>query len=484
MELTETQARPGLDPADWDALRALGHRMLDDMIDHVAGIADGPVWTRMPDALRDELRAPLPHAPDGAAAAYDEFRRLVLPHATGNLHPRFMGWVHGGGTPVGMLAELLAGGLNANLGGRDHAPIEVERQVIRWAAEMVGLPDTASGLMVTGTSIANMIGLLVARTRALGVETRRQGLRGARLTAYTSAAAHGCIPRAMDMAGIGSDQLRLIQCDEEHRIRLPALAEAVARDRRDGARPFLVVGTAGTVDTGAIDDLRALAEFCAAERLSFHVDGAFGALAMLSPALRPMLAGIERADSVAFDFHKWGQVPYDAGCILVRDAADQLATFGQNVAYLRREARGLAGGHPWPCDLGPDLSRGFRALKVWMTIKAYGADRLGAVVEECCALARRLAARIGAEPALELLAPVPLNIVCFRVREGAADLDRLNADIVADLQEAGIAAPSTTTIGGHLAIRAAIVNHRTSPTDIDALIDAVLDTARSRQLGL
>ena len=459
--------------------------MVDDMVDHLASVADGRVWTPMPGHLRDELRSPLPREGAGAEEAYAAFRRLVQPYATGNLHPAFMGWVHGGGNPVGMLAELLAGALNANLGGRDHAPIEVERQVIRWSAEMLGLPSAASGLLVTGTSIANFIAVLVARTRTLGGAVRAQGLGAAKLTAYASAAAHGCVPRAMDMAGIGSGQLRLVPCDAEHRMRLDALREAVAAARRAGALPFLVVGTAGSVNTGAVDDLDALAAFCAEEGLRLHVDGAFGALAALSPTRRAMLRGIEQADSVAFDFHKWGQVPYDAGCILVRDEADLLATFGQDLAYLRREARGLAGGHPWPCDLGPDLSRGFRALKVWMTLKAYGADRLGAVVDRCCDLAQRLARRVEAEPALELLAPVPLNIVCFRVRlkdaGSAQDLDRLNADIVADLQEAGIAAPSTTTIDGRLAIRAAIVNHRTTERDVDRLVAAVLEAARARR---
>ena len=474
-----------LDPEDWSGLRALGHRMVDDMVDHLAGVAAGPVWTRMPDALRSELHAPLPRAGEGPGAAYAAFRRLVQPYSTGNLHPMFMGWVHGGGNPVGMLAELLAGALNANLGGRDHAPIEIERQVIRWSAEMMGFPASASGLLVTGTSIANFIAVLVARTRALGPEARRNGLGGVRLAAYASSAAHGCIPRALDMAGIGSEQLRLVPCDGEQRMRLDALGSMIAADRRAGILPFLVVGTAGTVDTGAVDDLGGIARLCAAEGLRFHVDGAFGALAMLSPTRRALLAGIERADSVAFDFHKWAQVPYDAGCILVRDEADLLATFAQDVTYLRREARGLAGGHPWPCDLGPDLSRGFRALKVWMTLKSYGADRLGAVVDQCCALAQRLAGRVAAEPALELLAPVPFNIVCFRVRpsaaSGAEDLNRLNADIVADLQEAGIAAPSTTTIGEKLAIRAAIVNHRTTERDVDRLVPAVLAAARARQ---
>jgi glutamate/tyrosine decarboxylase-like PLP-dependent enzyme len=245
-------------------------------------------------------------------------------------------------------------------------------------------------------------------------------------------------------------------------------------------RPFLVAGTAGTVDTGAVDDLAALADVAEREDLWFHVDAAYGAMAMLAPSLRPLLQGIERADSVAFDFHKWAQVPYDAGCIVVRDAARQVESFGAEAAYLRREQRGLAGGGIWPCDLGPDLSRGFRALKVWMTLSVYGADRLGEVVAQTCELAAALAARVDREPALQRLAPVALNIVCFRFTAATGDLDRLNADIVADVQESGIAAPSTTMVNGALAIRAAIVNHRTNRADIEIMVDAVLEAGRAR----
>ena len=469
-----------LDPADWSALRALGHRMIDDMFDHLQTLRDGPVWQPMPDPLRQELRQPLPRLPQTPESVYETFQRLVQPYSTGNLHPRFMGWVHGGGNPVGMLAELLAGGLNANLGGRDHAPIEVERQVIAWSAEMLGFPAGASGVLVTGTSIANLIGVLVARSAMLGPGVRSEGVGGTRLVAYTSAAAHGCMPRAMEMSGLGRDALRMIPCDADGRMRLDLLGRELEADRSAGAQPFLLIGTAGTVDIGAIDDLAALAVIAAREGLWFHVDGAFGAVAALSPKLRPKLAGIDRADSVAFDFHKWAQVPYDAGCIVVRDQARQLETFSAEAAYLKRETRGLAAGGVWPCDLGPDLSRGFRALKVWMTLSVHGSDRIGAIAEQTCALAAMLAARVDREPALQRLAPVALNIVCFRYIAATGDLDRLNADIVADLHESGIAAPSTTMVSGLLAIRAAIVNHRTEETDIAILVDEILAAGHRR----
>ncbi|HKJ73655.1 MAG TPA: aspartate aminotransferase family protein [Alphaproteobacteria bacterium] len=466
-----------LDPADWDDLRTLGHRMLDDMLDYVQQIRDRPVWREMPDEQRGTFRSALPSNPTDAASVYDEFTRTVVPYALGNVHPGFMGWVHGGGTPVGMLAEMLAAGLNSNLGGRDHAGIEVERQVVDWVRQIFEFPDTASGLFVTGTSMANLLAILVARRWALDQSCRTEGItaRGSSLRAYTSRAAHSCIARAMDFAGFGSDALRVVDTDRQHRMNVSALRAAIETDRKAGLEPFLVIGSAGTVDIGGIDDLEAIAGICLDERLWFHVDGAFGALAKLSPDLAPRLAGIEQADSIAFDFHKWGQVPYDAGFLLVRDATHHMDAFASPAAYLRREARGLAAGSPWPCDLGPDLSRGFRALKTWFTLKTFGTERLGQSIARSCEVARYLEARILAEPKLELLAPAQLNIVCYRYR--SEDPDAFNAALAVAIQESGIAAPSTTILGGKLAIRAAVVNHRTRENDVDALIDATLSLA-------
>ena len=482
--LRETPLRPEasetLDPKNWDELRAQAHRMLDDMIDYIASVRDRPVWQPIPDAVRARFREQLPREASDLGEVYRTFADFVAPYATGNVHPGFMGWVHGGGSAVGMLAEMLAAGLNANLGGRDHVPIEVERQVVQWMREMFAFPKTASGIFVTGTSMANLMAVLVARTAALGKLARQQGIGndGGLLTAYTSKAAHGCISKAMDIAGFGSDALRCIGVDQSHRIELASLRAQIARDREVGFKPFLVVGSAGTVDIGAIDELGELAALCAEENIWFHVDGAFGALGILSPALAPLLSGIERADSIALDFHKWGQVPYDAGFLLVRDGERHRDAFAAPAAYLRRETRGLAGGSPWPCDLGPDLSRGFRALKTWFTLKTYGTEKLGAIITRSCALAGYLEARILAEPRLELLAPVNLNIVCFRYR--CEDADKVNGEIVVDIQESGIAAPSTTVLDGRLAIRAAIVNHRTDVGDIDAMIAAVLEFGAQR----
>ncbi|MBS0362632.1 MAG: cytochrome D ubiquinol oxidase subunit I [Proteobacteria bacterium] len=474
--MSRTDNPTDLDPRDWDELRAQGHRMLDDMFDNLSTLTERPLWQAPTPEQRARCRAPLPRAPGSLEDAHAQFMADVAPYGSGNRHPGFMGWVQGGGTAVGMLGEMLAAGLDANLGGRDHMPIEVERQVTAWMAELFGFPPDASGVFLTGTSLANFCAVLIARDRALGADVRHTGIHGdVRVVAYASKGVHACVVRAMDMSGLGWDRLRLIETDADNRISLPALEAAIAADRAAGRKPFLIVGTAGSVDVGAIDDLDGLAEIAAREACVFHVDGALGALAMTSPDVAPRLKGIERADSLALDFHKLGQVPYDAGFLLVRDAAAHKRTFTySDAAYLRHAERGLAGGEWWPCDYGPDLSRGFRALKVWFSLKTYGLDAIGAVIGKACELAQDLKRRVEASEELELLAPVALNIVCFAYK--GAD----NAAIVADLHEQGRVAPSTTTLNGRVAIRAAIVNHRTGPEDIAALVDGVLALGRAQ----
>jgi aromatic-L-amino-acid decarboxylase len=473
--MSQADRTAGLDPDNWDELRAQGHRMLDDMVDNLSTLRERPLWQAPTPEQRARCRAPLPRAPGRLEDAHAQFMADVAPYGSGNRHPGFMGWVQGGGTAVGMLAEMLAGGLDANLGGRDHMPIEIERQVVAWMAELFGFGPEASGLFMTGTSVANLCAVLIARDRALGADVRHTGVRDVGVVAYASKGVHSCIIRAMDMTGLGWDRLRLIETDADHAISLPALEAAITADRAEGLKPFLIVGTAGSVDVGAIDDLAGLADIAAREGAAFHVDGALGALAILAPEIAPRLAGIERADSLALDFHKLGQAPYDAGFLLVRDAAAHQRTFTYSeAAYLRHAERGLAGGEWWPCDFGPDLSRGFRALKVWFQLKTYGLDALGAVIGQVCALAQTLAERVAGSPELELLAPVGLNIVCFAYT--GAD----NAAIVADLHDAGRVAPSTTTLNGRTAIRAAIVNHRTEPRDIEALVEGVLALGRAQ----
>lgn len=476
-----------LDPDDWAAFRAASHQALDDMIGYLQDARQRPVWIETPMQARARFQSPLPRRPRDLGDALAEFNANIKPYVVGNTHPLFMGWVHGAGTPVGMVAEMLAAGLNANCGGRNHIAIDVERQIALWAAELFGFPREASGVFVTGSSAANFLGLLIARDAALGHDVRRSGLAAAdrRLVAYASAHAHGCIGRAMELAGIGSAHLRPVAVDSAGRMRADLLDAAIADDRRDGLTPFLIVGTAGTVDTGAIDPLPDLARIANKHRIWLHVDGAFGALAALSPILRPRLAGLERADSIAFDFHKWAHVPYDAGFLLVRDGAAHRAAFASPAAYLQRAPRGLAAGDVWPCDLGPDLSRGFRALKTWFTFQVHGADRIARSIEANVENARRLAEALARSEVFELRADVSLNIVCFALKDGWPEA--ANEAVVIDLQTRGLAAPSMTRLAGRPVIRAAIVNHRTTAADIDNFVEMLHEAARriaaARPLG-
>jgi aromatic-L-amino-acid/L-tryptophan decarboxylase len=486
-ELEETpvaanQHCSSLDPSDWPSFRTQAHRMLDDILDYTQTIRQRPVWQPIPRETREHFHAPLPATPIPLAEVHREFLDHILPYTAANTHPAFLGWVQGAGTPVGMLAEMLAAGLNANCGGRDQIPIEVERQIARWMQSLFNFPESASGLFVTGTSLANFLAVKIARDAAIGPHARRRGVASKQnsLTAYASTAVHSCIPKALDLCGLGSDSLRLLPTDARGRLDVAALEHAIQKDRAAGFAPFLLIGSAGTVDTGSVDPLESLAQVAHREKLWFHVDGALGALAILARDLAPKLAGIQHADSLAFDFHKWGQVPYDAGFLLVRDATIHRNAFAASPAYLNRAPRGLAAGSDWPCDFGPDLSRGFRALKTWFTLKTFGIQALGAAISRTCELARYLERRIAAATELELLAPIELNIVCFRFRAAnSAQLNALNSEIVIQLQESGVAAPSTTVLNGRLAIRAAIVNHRTNESDLDALLEKTLALGRS-----
>ncbi len=387
--------------------------------------------------------------------------------------------MHGTGTPGGIIAEMMAAAINANCGGREHAAIYVERQVVRWFQDIFRFPGTASGLLVSGTSMATLIALTVARNAKAGVDVREHGIAAAsaKMTVYTSGEAHGSADKAMEILGLGRKALRRIAVDQAGRMDTGALARQIAGDRAAGLKPFCIIATAGTVNTGAVDPLNEIAGIASDERLWLHVDGAFGALAILSDADRHKVDGIELADSIAFDFHKWLHVPYDAGMVLIRDGDAHRAAFGAKQDYLAGAERGLAAGQPWFCDLGPELSRGFRALKVWFTLKEHGIRRLGEKIGDNCRQAEWLAARLDQDGRLQRLAPVGLNIVCFRYFDPILDnavLDTMNERIVVELQERGIAAPSTTRLNGLLAIRVNITNHRTRISDLQVLIDAIV----------
>ena len=454
--------------------------MLDDTITHIETIPQRPVWQPARPATRKDLGSPCLARGAIFARCWTDSRSAIIPYATGNLHPGFMGWVHGAGTPVGMIAEMVAAGLKMELRrAQSHRP-RGRKADNAMDGQALGYPGGASGVFVTGSSMANFAALIVARTKAAGYESRHEGLAqtASRLTAYTSVEAHNCIARAMELAGLGSANLRMIDVDQSGRMDVAKLEIAVAEDGASGFAPFLIAATAGAVNTGAIDPLDRIAEVASRRGLWFHVDGAIGALAVFSPKLRPLLKGIEKSDSVALDFHKWGHVPYDAGFLLVRDGDAHKQAFAMPAAYLQRSERGLAAGDTWPCDLGPDLSRGFRALKTWMTIATLGADRIGDAMLANCELAQYLAHKVRQSALFELKAPVALNIVCFGVR-GARD-QAFSRELVLDMHETGIAAPSWTTIGGESVVRCAIVNHRTTRADIDRMMDAMTGLVLSR----
>ena len=326
--------------------------------------------------------------------------------------------------------------------------------------------------------MANFVGLAVARNAKAPWDAKRKGLAGGPpLVMYSSSETHSSVQKAAETLGLGSDGLRYIQCNSDFQIDIDALRDAVREDRKQGRHPVCVIGNAGTVNSAAIDDLPALARFCRDEDLWFHVDGAFGALAALSPELRPLVRGMELSDSIAFDLHKWMYIPYDVGCIVVRSAEQHQAAFAYAAAYLDPHKRGLTAGPISFSQYGLELSRGFRALKVWFSLKEHGLSSFTAMIEQNVEQAKYLADLIISEPTLELLAPVPLNIVCFRFCGSLHDeeeLTDLNREIVLRLQEAGTAAPSTTVIGNEFAIRVANVNHRSKREDFELLVREVV----------
>jgi glutamate/tyrosine decarboxylase-like PLP-dependent enzyme len=467
-----------LDPADWPIFRDQAHRLLDACIDHLADVRNRP-WRPLSDADRAPLGLDDPSEGCGIETLVDELVCNVLPFSSGNTHPRFFGWVQGNGLASGLLSEMVVATMNSNCGGRDHGAVYVERAVIGWCLRCFGFPDQASGLLVSGTSQATVTCLAAARLRALGTSSRAGGIQGSpQLTAYAVGGVHSATGKALELLGIGSAALRMLPRGADGGLDIASLGEAIVKDRAAGLLPFCVVGTAGSVDLGYFDDLEALADVCAEEKLWFHIDGAFGAWARLAQApWCDLVRGIERADSLAFDFHKWMFVQYDCGVALIRDQTIHRATFAARPDYLAKQNQGLGGGEPWYCDYGTDLSRGFRALKVWSALRAYGSDALGQAITRNCQLAAQMARLVETTPGLWLSSPVRLNVCCFSAAppewSGAAQ-DDLNAKITSELQLSGDAVFSTTKLDGRTVIRAALTNHRTCVDDIVYAIAAVV----------
>lgn len=474
---------------EWDDFAALAHRAVDDMIAHLRAMPDGSAWQPTPAEVSRALTSePLPMLPQGEAKAYEDFLRQVLPYPNGNIHPRYFGWVNGSGLPLAALADFLASSFNPHLAGFNQAPKLVEQRLVDWMAELMGFPEGTSGVMESGGTMASVLAIAVARHACLEKTGRDGSLQGtdSPLVLYASTETHGWVKKGMDFLGLGRRHLREVPVKADYTMDIQALEAAVARDKAAGLTPFCVVGTAGTVQTGAFDDLEAIADFSAAEDLWFHVDGAFGALLRLSDQHRHMVKGLERADSLAVDLHKWMYMPFEVACLLVRDPRLHKGTFAYAPSYISSLERGtIAGGLPFS-DLGMDLSRSFKALKAWMCLKAYGVSAFAEAIDRNMEQTRLLVQLIEASEHLELMAPAPANVACFRYKAPGLDdpaLDALNLEVLLRVQESGDAVPSSTLVNGRFIIRYCNVNHRTTDDDIRLLVDSVERHGRDVVLG-
>jgi glutamate/tyrosine decarboxylase-like PLP-dependent enzyme len=463
-----------LDPADWDAMRDLGHQMVDDLMTYLETVRERPVWRPIPDDVKASLDRKIPQDGQGAEAAYTDFVNNILPHPMGNIHPRFWGWVIGTGTPFGALAEMAAATMNPNMGGGDHVPVNVERQVLDWCKEMLGYPMDASGLLTSGGSMANFVGLTVARNAQAEFDIRIEGVHNAprQMVFYASAEVHSSVTKAAELLGLGRNALRNVPVNADFEMDVNVLEGMISADKSAGHYPFCIVGTVGTVNTGATDDIHRLADIARREKMWLHIDGAFGAICAIGPETRHLADGIERADSIAFDLHKWMYMPIEVGCVLVRSEPAHRQAFSLTPEYLKHAERGVAGGSNWFTDYGLQLSRGFRALKVWLSLKEHGIQKYARLVHQNVQQATYLAELVAADAELELMAPAPMNIVCFRFNPGNLDdtqLDAVNEELLLRMHESGIAAPSSTILNGRYAIRVANTNHRSRRDDFDLL---------------
>lgn len=471
-----------LDPPDWSSVSALAHRIIDDAVGHLGRVRERPVWQPLPDEIEALYQAPVPDRPTPLEDVYRQVKDTVLAYPMGNIHPRFWSWYMGSGNFTGALGDFLAAIQGSNLGGGRHAAALVDQQVVGWLRDMIGFPKAASGTLVSGGSVANLVGLTVARNAMAGIDLREEGV--AALTEpmrfYASDQVHSCHRKAVETLGLGNKALRRIPTDSRYRIDLEALRAAIAEDRARGFRPACVIGTAGTVNSGAVDDLTALAGIAAEENLWFHVDGCIGALLSIAPENAWRVKGIERADSVALDPHKWLHAPFEVGCALVRDRAKHRETFAVSPEFLQGMPRGIASGQ-WLHEFGFQTSRGFVALKVWMALMEHGIAKFGRLIDQNVAQAAFLADLVRSNPPLELIVEPEINIVCFRYAPEGLNEERLketNLEIMLRLQETGVAALSDTTIRGKHCLRAAICNHRTRPDDLNLLISEVLRIGR------
>ncbi len=470
--------------ADISAFRSAAHALVDRVAEHLAALPSRPVWRPLPDALRRQLLdLPLPEHAAGLDELVDAASRDVLPYAMGNGHPAFFGWVNPPPSPAGVITSLAAAAMNPSVVSGDHADVHLERAVVRWLAELVGFPhEPGAGLLTSGGSAATIVCLAGARSRELaaaGHDIRRDGLAGApQLLAYVPAEAHSCVRRALELLGLGSGAMREVPLDGG-RLDAGALRASIAADRASGAVPALLVGSAGTVNTGAIDPLDELADVASAEDLWFHVDGAYGAFGVLDPAIAARYRGMERADSLVLDPHKWLGVPVDAGCALVRHGDDLRDAFSLIPPYLRQDVDATVGTF---AEYGPEQTRPFRALKTWATIAARGRAGIAAQVARANALARELATLVEREPELELAAVPETSIVAFRARPPGyppAKLEELNRALPEAVQARGRAFVTGTVFDGRETLRACILHPDTGSDHLAILLAEVVATARA-----
>ncbi|MBP6568689.1 MAG: aminotransferase class V-fold PLP-dependent enzyme [Saprospiraceae bacterium] len=472
-----------LDPKDWEEMRAIGHLMMDDMIDYLKDIKDKPVWKPIPEETKTFFKEELPEYGMNAKEIYAQFKTHILPYNKGNIHPRFWAWVQGTGTPMGVFGDFLASAMNPNVTIGEQSPMYVDQEVVNWCKQMMHFPESASGILLSGGSMANTTALIVARNHMIAF-SRKEGMQGLALkpVMYCSSETHSCIAKAAEVIGVGTEGLRKISVNADYTINLESLEQTIRDDISKGYNPFCLVGNAGTVNTGAIDDLKALKLLCKKYDLWFHIDGAFGALAKLTDQYKEKLKPIEEADSVAFDLHKWMYMPYEVGCVLIRNKEAHRNAFSFAPNYLMTHEGGLASGPDSFNNFGIELSRGFKALKVWMSIKEQGIKKYAEQIQKNIQQAEYLTDLVNENNTLELLAPTSLNIVCFRFvssNKTKEELNQLNKDIVMKLQVSGIASPSSTILGGNYAIRVAITNHRSITSDFDLLINETIKLGNS-----
>jgi aromatic-L-amino-acid decarboxylase len=481
---------PALDIADF---RRLAHRSVDLVADYLAGLRETPVFRPMTAGDRAFLTGQtLTDHGVAPAELIADFAEHILPYAMGNGHPRFFGWVNSPPAPLGIIAELLAAAQDPSCDVGDIASLHLETTVVGWVADLVGYPPSAMGLLVSGGSMATLTGLAAARQRLAerdGWDVRADGVAAApdRPTVYVSGETHSSVRKAVELLGLGHRCIRQVATDARHRMDPQALRTMVAADRAAGHRPFCVIATAGTTNTGAVDPFDALADICAESGMWLHVDGAYGAIGVLHPELRDAYRGLHRADSLTVDPHKWLSVPVECGCALVRDKDLLQRTFSLVPPYLFLEEGKGIGGPPSFAEFGFQQTRGFRALKLWMTLAHAGREGLRELVVRHVALARLLADRIAAAPDFALAAPVQLSVVCFRyVGTGEHDdatLDALNRALEVLVQDDGRTFLTSTVLDGRFVLRASVLHHSTTAEDVSALLDVIRELAGRVEAG-